>query len=467
MMKKLVNLSLLLVSLLITNCAVGPNFRNPEVEIPTEYRMTEISPDSLLNLKWWELFDDPVLDSLVYVAINYNKDLLIAISRVEEARATHGFTKADLFPQLNIQAGATRGNFIQGIKFENESNNFFVAPVLNWELDFWGKFRRANESAKAQLLASQYGLRTVQIGLISEVVSTYFQLLDYRQRLKISEQTLKSRKYSLDIIQKRFDKGIIPEIDLNQAQIQNEIARSAIPIHERLIVKTENSLSILLGQLPDEVKHGNGLNQQNIPPQIPVGLPAQILQRRPDIYQAQYQLQAQNAKIGVAQAMRLPAISLTGMLGFASDDLSKITDGDPGWSISGSLLGPIFNFKKNIRRVDIEEERTKQARYNYEYTVLNAFREVEDALTEVRTYKQQLEAVKNKLVAARNAATLSRERYDKGVTSYLEVLETERTLFDVELEFSQLRKDYLNAYVKLYKALGGGWISKDEKNYQP
>jgi multidrug efflux system outer membrane protein len=267
----------------------------------------------------------------------------------------------------------------------------------------------------------------------------------------------------LDIIQKRFDKGIIPEIDLNQAQIQMEIAAGAIPISERLITKTEHVLSILLGQLPAEIKHGDYLNIDSKIPQIPSGIPSQLLQRRPDILQAEYQLKAQNARIGVAQALRFPSISLTGLLGVASDDLSKLTTGNAGWSVSGNLFGPIFHFNKNVRRVEIEKERTEQARLNYENTVLLAFREVEDALVEIETYKNQLTAVENKLSAARNAAFLSRERYDKGVASFLEVLETERTLFSVELELSELRQLYHNAYVKLYKALGGGWITREKQ----
>ncbi|MBW2607585.1 MAG: efflux transporter outer membrane subunit, partial [Deltaproteobacteria bacterium] len=333
---------------------------------------------------------------------------------------------------------------------------------LSWEIDFWGKFRRANEAAMAELMASEYSLRIVQISLISEVVSTYFLLLDYNQRLEVSENTLDSRLYSLDIIQKRFDKGIISELDLNQAQIQKEIAAAAIPVYERLISKTKNALSILLGRLPGEIEKGIDLGSQTIPPEIPAGLPASLLQRRPDIVQAEYLLQAQNAKIGIAQALRLPAITLTGILGVASDELSSLTSNGAAWSISGSLFGPLFNFNKNVLRVVIEEEKTKQALYHYENTVLRAFREVEDALVEVRTYKKQIAAVKKKFKAAKNAAALSTLRYDKGVTSYLEVLDTERTLFSVELELSELRQDYHNAYVKLYKALGGGWISKEE-----
>jgi multidrug efflux system outer membrane protein len=208
------------------------------------------------------------------------------------------------------------------------------------------------------------------------------------------------------------------------------------------------------------------ISRRTVPPDIPPGLPSELLDRRPDILEARYRAKAQNARIGVAQAMRLPAISLTGVFGLASDDLSDLTTGEEAWSISGSLLGPVFQFGKNSRRVDVERERALQAALNYEQTVLEAFREVEDALVGVRTYRTQMEAGERKLAAARNAARLSAERYDKGVTSYLEVLDTERTLFSVELELSELRQAYLNSYVRLYKALGGGWGPGEDEGGQ-
>jgi len=330
-------------------------------------------------------------------------------------------------------------------------------------VDFWGKFRRANEAAKAEMIATQYSFQTVQISLISEVVSVYFQLLDYHNRLEISNRTVESREKSLGIIQQRFIKGVIPEIDLNQSQIQREIALAAIPVYERQIAKTENVMSILLGKLPGEIRQGKDLQNRVIPPPIPVGIPSSLLERRPDVLQAEYLVKAQNAKIGVAEAMRFPAINLTGIFGLASNDLSNLTSDGSVWSLSGSLFGPLFNFNKNVLRVEIEEERTKQAMLKYENTVLTAFREVEDALIEINTYKKQLQAVKRKRDASKNAAKLSIERYNKGVTSYLEVLDTERTLFSVELELSELRQNYQNAFVKLYKALGGGWISKKDQ----
>jgi multidrug efflux system outer membrane protein len=461
-MKKLVQIITLMIVVSFTGCAVGPDFNKPVVETPDNFRFSDSKSKEVVNLNWWELFDDPVLYSLVVNALTNNKDLMIAASRIEEARAALGFTKADQYPRLDLEARAATGNYL-GISRSSTTDKYaFIAPVLSWEIDFWGKYRRSTEAARAELMASEYSLRTVQISLISEVVSTYFLLLDYHQRLKISEKTLVSRLHSLDIIQKRFDKGIIPELDLNQAQIQKEIAAGAIPLYRRLIANTENALSILMGKFPGGIQTGEDLNQQASPPNIPVGLPSNILERRPDIAEAMYLLQAQTARIGVAQALRFPSISLTGLFGVASSEISSISTDGTVWSVGGSLLGPIFDFKKNRQAVEIEKERTQQALYRYENRVLFAFREVSDALNDIQTYKTQISTVERKLKAAENADRLSKMRYDKGVTSYLEVLDTERTLFDVGLEYSDLKKQFYNAYVRLYKALGGGWLTKSE-----
>jgi multidrug efflux system outer membrane protein len=451
----------------LAGCMLGPRVEQPTVETPEAYRMDPLPPDtlaadSLLNLRWWELFGDPALDSLVEGGLKENRDLLIAMSRIEEARAFVGFTGADVYPKLDLSASATRGDIAQGFRLESEQNSFFIAPVLSWELDFWGKYRSATDAARSELVASQFGLRRVQISLISEIVSSYFLLLDLRDRLRISKETLNSREDALDIIQKRFDKGIIPEIDVYQARIQREIAAGAVPSFERQVARTEHALSILTGRLPRVVVADTLRPRQLTPPAIPTGLPAQLLERRPDIAEADYLFRAQTARVGVAEALRLPSISLTGLLGYASNDLSTLTAGGLGWSASGQLFGPIFNFNKNIRRVEIEEERMRQALLAYEGTVLNAFREVEDALADVRTYRDQLAAKEREHEAARLGAELSRSRYDKGVTSYLEVLDSERALFSVELELSQLMQQYNNAYVGLYKALGGGWLNPEE-----
>ncbi len=455
-------ISFILALALLSGCAMGPDFKDPVVDVPESYRSQALTPGPITDLKWWELFQDPVLFELVTFALDDNRDLKIAVSRIEQARATVGFTQADKYPLLDICAGASTGNFSGGSRSPDTRSTIYLAAPLSWEIDFWGKFKRSTEAARAELMASEYGLRTVQLTLISDVVSGYYQLLDFHRRLIISKNTLTSRIESLNIIQQRFDKGIISELDVNQAQIQKEIAAAAIPLYQRSIAKTENSLSILLGHLPEDIQLQKGVEVQSLPPDIPVGIPADILERRPDISQVKYQLKAQTENIGVAEALRWPAISLTGSLGAASTDLGSITSDGGVWSVGGQLLGPIFDFGKNKRRVEIQEQKTQQALYLFENTVLTAFREVEDALVEISTYRDELAAIDRQLGAAKNANELSKERYDKGVSSYLEVLDTERTLFSTGLQQSQLQQDFSNAYVKLYKALGGGWSTKEE-----
>ena len=451
-----------LTTLLLAGCMLGPDFVPPTVETPVEYRFDADKAAVDVNLKWWELFDDPLLNELVITALENNRDVKIAVSRIEEARATLGFTKADQYPRIDIEGDARTGNFFGGGRSDTTDKTAFIAPTLSWEIDFWGKFRRSTESAQSDLLASEYSLRTIQLSLISEVASTYYILLDFRQRLQISKNTLESRLKSLDIIQQRFDEGIIPELDVNQAQIQKEIAQASIPLFERQIAQTENALNILLGRLPGAIRSGDSLGDQLVPPDIPAGLPSSLLERRPDVAQSLYQLQAQTARIGVAEALRLPAISLTGLLGVASSELSNRTSEGVVWSAGASLTGPLFNFGKNQRRVEIEEARTRQVLFFYENTVLTAFREVEDALVAVETLKRQVDSVDRQARAARNANRLSKDRYDQGITSYLEVLETERQLFSAELDLSELKQLQLSAYVGLYKALGGGWLSEEE-----
>jgi len=449
-----------LLLLLMAGCAVGPDYRKPTVATPPVYRTTGLPSAPINDLKWWALFDDPQLTVLVKTALENNRDVKIAASRIEQAIATVGFTRADQYPRVDIEAGARTGNFSGGSRSPDTNSTVYLAAPVNWEIDFWGKYRRATEASRADLVATEYGLKVIQLTLITGVVSGYYQLLDFHQRLAISKDTYDSRLYSLKIIRQRFDKGIIGQLDVNQAQIQKEIAAASIPLYERSIAMTENYLSILLGQLPGAIQGGK-LPAARQAPQIPVGLPSDILENRPDIVQARYLLKAQSERIGVATALRFPAISLTGALGVASTELSGITNEGGVWSVGGTLLGPIIDFGKNKRRVAIEEQKTQQALYRYENTVLSAFREVEDALVEIDTYRRELTAIERQQAAARSANDLSKERYDKGVSSYLEVLETERALFSVELRLSELKQQYLNAYVKLYKALGGGWVSEE------
>jgi multidrug efflux system outer membrane protein len=460
--------AIILIPLFFQGCTtVGPDFTPPTVETPDQFRYAiEGDPKTASDLKWWELFEDPILFEMVNTALENNRQVKIALSSIEQARAELGFFKADEYPMIGIQGGLSTGNY-SGSRTTNTNSNIYLAPMLSWELDFWGKFKRSTESARQMLLASEYGKRTIQISLITDVVATYYTLLDYHKRLAISKETLISRNKSLNIIQQRFDKGIIPEIDLNQAQIQKEIAAGSIPKYERFIGKAENALGILMGKLPLKIQQGDPLDNQTIPPFIPNAIPSTLLERRPEVGEALSLLKAQNEQIGIAVADRFPAISLTGLLGVASSDLGVITNSGGIWSLGAGLLGPLYDFDKSKNRVNIETELTKQALYRYENIVLIAFSEVEDALVEIETYQRELKASRQKVAAAQNANNLSFERYDKGVSSYLEVLDSERTLFSVQLELSELKRNFFNSYVKLYKALGGGWLDESEEKALP
>jgi multidrug efflux system outer membrane protein len=457
-------LSLVLLIFLAGSCAVGPNFQRPVVNPPAEFRFDLSGQDSTEILSWWEIFNDPTLDSLVKIALKENRDVRIAASRIEEARAAVGYNKADMWPRIGYEGNILSGNLNPVLSAGSTDfvSNYYAAPVLSWEIDFWGKYRRATESARAELFASEYGHRSIMISLISDVANVYFQLLDADNRLNISYRTLETRREYLNIIQERFNKGVVAEIDLNQAQIQEAVAAASVPQYTRQVAQLEHALSVLLGRYPGPIARTSNLENQIIPPDIPPGLPSNLLERRPDLLEAENMVHAQNARIGIAQAMRFPTFSLTALFGVASPELS-FSAASAAWSVSGTILGPLFNFGKNKRRVEIERKRTEQAYLAYDQAALQAFRETEDALIAVSSYRDELTAVMRQRAAAENAAMLSQARYNEGITSYLEVLDSERTLFDASLQASVTLQLRLNSYVALYKALGGGWISPEEK----
>ena len=407
MMKVFTYLLLLSGIILVQSCKVGPNYLQPEEKTSKEFRYSAKNTDSIINLKWWDLFKDPVLDTLIVTALRENKDALIAASRIEQARANVSFTKADMGPKITVNAGASRGDLVNGnLQLNAPINTFSASTGINWELDFWGKFRRGNEAAQANLLATFYGKRALEIALISEVANNYFQLIDYKSRLEISQNTLALRDSTLQIIQARFNEGYTNIIDVNQAQIQKAITQVSIPQFKRSIAFTEHNLSILLGRTPDSIPSLKKLRDYEIPEIIPTGIPSEILQRRPDILEAQEYYRASNAYIGVAQAMRFPTISLTGLLGLGSSDLSNLVSNGLGWTAGAGLGAPLFEWGKNKKRVDIERENAYQSLLFYENTVLNALLEVDNSLIELSTLKEELNANKLMLDAATNASYL-------------------------------------------------------------
>jgi multidrug efflux system outer membrane protein len=434
------------------------------VETEDQFRFDSIAGDTMINLAWWDLFSEPELDTLIYMALERNHDVLIAMSRIEQAYAVLGVSKADLYPQFGYDVSGSYGDpTTAGAAAGTGAGGMVnITPNVYWELDFWGKVRRSNQAARAEIAASEEALLMVQLGIITAVADGYFQLLDFDQRLEISRRTWETRMASMNIIEQRFIHGTVPEIDLNQAQQQEAIAAAAIPYFERMVAHMENYLSILIGQNPRSLERGLLIDQE-VPPEIPVELPSKLLERRPDLVQAEQLFYAETARIGVAQAMRFPSFSLTGALGLASTDLSTLLSGESFvYSVGGSMLGPIFNWGKNKRRVEIQQEVANQALLKYNQSVLQAFREVDDALVDVYTYSRETQARLRQREAAKNAAKLSRARYDGGQTGYLEVLETERSMFNAELDASTAWRLQLASYIYLYKAMGGGWILPQE-----
>ncbi len=449
--------------ILLGGCALGPDYERPEIDIPASYIQPVEQGESFANMPWWDVLQDPQLQTLIRIALKENKDLGIAAARIEEFRAILGVTRADQFPTVDLNARGNRGDFGDVTPVPGTQENYRLSADVFFEVDLFGKLRRATEAARAQLLVTEEARRSITISLVANVASTYMLLRDLDAQLEIARRTEKLRGESLNIIQARFDKGIVSQLDLNQAQIELAIASVAIAAAERNVAQSENLLSILLGRNPGPIVRGLALKEQMIPPAIPTGLPSELLQRRPDILSSEAQLAAQTARIGVAEAARWPSLSLTGALGFESNELSDLTaSGSDFWTLGVDFLAPIFNAGRNSSRVEAERARTEQALLAYQQTVLRAFSEVEDALVAVRTYRDEHAARQRQVEAANNAARLSRARYNGGVTSYLEVLVTEQSQFSAELAESQTLRLYLNAIIELYKALGGGWVAQTE-----
>ncbi|MCB0769767.1 MAG: efflux transporter outer membrane subunit [Flavobacteriales bacterium] len=458
------------VVLFLAGCKVGRDYKGTGVTAPVGYeRGTSASDTTALagiagndTLDWWRLFQDPVLDTLIREGLRNNRDLNKAILNIDRAATLLAISKADIAPKLNVKGEYTYGNY--PFLFDDEArSNAFGGAAVSWELDIWGRIRRQNEAARAELSGQQYAVRAVQLELISAVASTYFELLEYRTDLDISQRTYALRDSMYLIIDARFRAGIAAEIDLDQARIQRAIAATSIPIQERRIAFTENALSVLLGRPPGRIATGAALADQPAVPEIPVGLPSELLQRRPDVLASEQAIIAQNALTGAAFAQRFPTLSLTGLFGAASTDLAGFTSGATAYSISGGLLGPVFHWGQNRRRVEVERIKTEQAVLQYEQTVLDALRDVEDALVAIETLRAEEVARQAHVQAAVHAEFLSKERYDKGVTSYLESLESQRQAFESQLGLASVQRALLNSYVQLYKALGGGWPTEQDK----
>jgi outer membrane protein, multidrug efflux system len=463
-MKRL--LGLILISILFFGgCKLGPNYVRPPVHAPEQWK-EEVKVDATLaNVPWWELFKDPALQELIHIALNENLDLKIATERIEEARATYGFQKSDLYPQvdLNVSGGAQELSHNSVPKIPRDVDTSKSVYNLNasvfWELDFFGRIRRATEAEKAILMSTEEGQRFVVISLVASVAQAYIELRDLDLSLEISRRTLKSAEDYEKLAKLRFDGGLTSELDWRQAQAEYRRTESFVHQFEALIVQKENEISILLGRNPSSITRGLAIEDQPLPPEVPAGLPSELLERRPDVLQAEQILISSNARIGEAKALLFPRISLTGFFGWESTDLGNVITGPAKtWAIAGNLIQPLFNAGKNKRRVEITESQYRQTLYAYESVILQAFREVEDSLIDYKKSGERRVSEAARVEAEQRVLALAETRYRGGVSNYLEVLDAQRSLFEAELDHVQSMNDQLVAMVRLYKALGGGWV---------
>jgi multidrug efflux system outer membrane protein len=468
-------LYIILAIVLLHSCKIGKNYKGTEFNQPTSYAQQDpdasvvydsINTDSIsidtASIRWWTMYNDPVLDTLIREAFANNRNAMIAAENVLQARYALNIQNADLLPKFDLQGQVNRGNFLLN-QIGPTSNAIVGAAGVYWEIDLWGKLRRLSEAARADLMATEYGYRGIMISLVSEVAATYFDLLRAKSQYEIAQRNAKSRDSMTQIIIARYEKGIVPVIDVDQSTIQYTIAAGSVPQYERQIVQLENSLSILLGRNPGPVQTGETLEDRTYEMDMPIATPVELLARRPDVLAAEFGVIAQNARTGAAKGARLPTISLNGLVGVAGPNFNSLTLGNPLWSIGGQALAPLFYWGQLKRQVDIEDSRTFQALYQYQNTVFGAVAEVEDILVDIRTTKVEIEIANERRRAALEAQYLSMERYNKGVTSYLEFLEQQRQAFDAELLLEGLRARLLTSYVQLYKALGGGWLTEAEE----
>jgi multidrug efflux system outer membrane protein len=457
-MQKVLHIFTLLIILGFSGCMLGPDFQRPQYAGPDTFRFDSAETAQTVNLRWWELMEDPVLDTLIKIALEENKDVLVAAARIESARANIGYTKAEQWPVFHYSAGVNAGGSGTDI-----TSGFTVYPGFSWEIGFWGKYRRLNEAARAEYMATEYAKRTVQLSLVSSVASTYFFILASYDQLAIAKNTLASRDSALIIMKDKLDGGMISKMDYNQAKIERDIAAATIPTYRRIIAINENTLSILLGRMPQHIAMGRPFYEHEYEMDIPVGIPSELIERRPDVLQAEAIYEAQNAQIGVAEALRWPSLNLTGLLGVASTDLLSLNAIGLTWSASADILGPLFQFGQNKRRVEMARQNALMSLIDYEKTVQQAFKDVEDALVSISTYREEVAVQESRSETAIESESLSYVRYNEGSTTYLEVLEQQRQSFSSRLQVLTARLNLLNSYILLYKALGGGWLSPEEE----
>ena len=422
-----------------------------------------------MNTAWWEQFDDPVLNELISTSLSANKDLKIAAARVEEFVGQYIYARAPIFPQISAgtsvgrSRATARGPIPLPSNVTNPAYQYEASLGASWEIDFSGKIRRATEAARADLLRTEEARNVVILSLVTSVAGAYVHLRDLDSQLEIANSTARTREEYYKIFTLRFNAGYVSDLELSQVKSQYELALVTIPFIEKSITEQENALSVLLGRNPGPIPRGKTIDKLKMPA-VPAGLPSDLLDRRPDIRLAEQELIRANARIGVAKAQYFPSISLTGAFGWSSTQLSNLFSGPARtWNWAAPLTAPIFTGGALTGQVISAEAVQQQALFLYQQSVQSAFRDVEDALIDQKRSREQLDAQGRQVEALRTYARVARLRYDNGYTSYIDVLDADRSLFDAELSYTETKGTLFQALVNVYKAMGGGWVCEADK----
>ncbi len=449
---------------LFSGCAIGPKYKRPPVNSPAVFRGEEqASTNSFADLPWWQVFNDEKLQELIRLALTNNYDLRVAFTRVEQAQTLVVQARSQLFPQIDYGALAGRGKNVSpagGVPVSGAATASIFEGNVNasWEIDLWGRIRKLTESAQAQYFATEEARRDVMTAVIANVAQSYFQLLALDRQLLIAEEATNSFGQSLKLFQDRFKGGVASRLETSSAEALMENAAAAIPEFRRQAAIAENQLSVLLGQNPGPIARTGSDFDNQWPPEVPAGLPSSLLERRPDIREAEQQLRSANAQIGVAEANFLPQISLTALAGKVSPEISTVTAGSStAWDVAAGLTGPLFHggqLRAQYRQAKFARD---QFALQYQLSVLNALQEVSSALISRQELAESRERLSRAVIAYREATKIAMERYRRGQSSYYEVLQEQQLLFPAENTLALTQLNQLTAVVQLYRALGGGW----------
>ena len=455
--------------LAVSGCTLGPDYKRPAVDAPKAFQYETQAAVETSDTQWWQQFGDPVLDQLITEALAHNTNIQIAAANVEQSAAVLTQTRSQFFPSVGYGVNAQRQRSVEPAfaaqlpNYPNPTSAYQALLSASWEVDLWGRIRRQSEAAYANVLATDEARRGVVLSLVAQVAGSYLQLRGLDEQLVVAKRTLQTYRESVDLFQLQFQYGQVSLMNVAQAQSQYESAAAQIPLLESQIAQTQNSLAVLIGRDPGPILRGKSVDDLVLP-KVPAGVPSQLLERRPDLLQAEQQLIAANAQIGAAKALYFPTISLTGAFGSASGDLSKLFSGPARvWNYAGSVAGPIFTFGAVSGQVAQAEAGQQAALLNYQLSIRNAFADVDNALVANQKLQEQLDAQVKLVAALKQYSNLARMQYDGGYTSYSTVLQAEQALFPAELNLASIRAQVFNSSVNIYKAMGGGWVGRADR----